>query len=102
MLGKNICRLRKQKKMTQEQLAEAAGIGQKQISKIELGRVHAKLTTYLRIANALAVTLDHLLVDALFIESEHQSLSKLSGEREQQFFREIIHATIHYLNNKKT
>ena len=102
MLGKNIYRLRKQKKMTQEQLAEAAGIGQKQVSKIESGRVHAKLTTYLCIANALSVTLDHLLVDALFIEPEHQSLSKLSGAKEQELLREIIHATIHYLNNKKT
>lgn len=102
MLGKNICRLRKQKKMSQEQLAEAAGIGQKQISKIESGRVHAKLTTYLYIANALEVTLDYLLADALFVEPEHQLAARLSGVKEQKFFHEIVRAALHYLDNKET
>ena len=42
LLGENIRRFRKREGMTQEQIAEKAGINQKQISKIESGRMQAR------------------------------------------------------------
>lgn len=102
LLGQNIRRLRKRESMTQEQLAEKAGIDQKQLSKIESGRVQAKLSTYLRIANVLGVSIDHFLADALLIEPEHLPVAMASGETEQRFFRDIIHATFRYLQEKET
>lgn len=77
LLGKNIRRFRKRDGMTQDQLAEKAGINQKQISKIESGRIQARLSTYLRIANALGVSIDHFLADALLIEPEHLPMTSI-------------------------
>ena len=102
LLGENIRRFRKKEGMTQEQLAEKAGIDQKQISKIESGRVQAKLSTYLRIANALGVSIDHFLADALLIEPEHLSMTLINGDGEQRFLRDVIHAVLRYLDEKET
>lgn len=101
LLGQSIRYLRKKGNMTQEQLAERSGTDQKQISKIESGRTHAKLTTYLRIANAFGVSIDRFLADALMIEPEYCTASMLSGESEQEFLLEIIHAALRYLEQKE-
>ena len=102
LLGKNIRRFRKRDGMTQEQLAEKAGINQKQISKIESGRIQARLSTYLRIANALGVSIDHFLTHALLIEPEHLPMTSIDGEGEQCFLRDVIHALLRYLDKKET
>ena len=102
MLGQNIRRLRRQKGMTQEQLAEKADVGQKQISKIESGRVHAKLSTYLRIANAFGVSIDHFLADALLVDPQQRIGDVLRGESEQRLIHDMIQAMVQYLEEKKT
>ena len=101
MLGQNIRRLRRRKGITQEQLAEKADVGQKQISKIESGRVHAKLSTYLRIANAFGVSIDHFLADALLVDSQQQIGDVLRGESEQRLIHDVIQAIVQYLEEKK-
>ena len=88
--------------MTQEQLAEQIDLDQKQISHIETGRSREKLSTYLKIANVFCVSIDHFLADALFIDAETRHLSVLAGETEQQFLQEVLHATLHYLEEKET
>lgn len=102
LIGKSIKRLRKKHGMTQEQLAEQAETEQKQISKIESGQTRARLTTYLRIANVFGVSIDHFLAEALMIEPEHYPASMLSGENEQQFLHDVIHAAIRYLEEKES
>ena len=52
-LGQRIQYLRKERKLTQEALAEIVGIDQKNISKIENGSYHPSLSTLKRIADAL-------------------------------------------------
>lgn len=101
LIGKNIKQLRKKHGMTQEQLAELVDTDQKQISKIESGQTRARLTTYLHIANAFGVSIDHFLADALMIEPEHYPVSMLSGEDELEFLHEIIHTVLHYLEQKE-
>ena len=94
--------MRKRIGMTQEQLAEKINVGQKQVSRIESGRTRAGLATYLRIANVFNVSVDYFLADALLIEPELLPGTIFTGEYEQQFLQEIIHAVLHYLNEKET
>lgn len=101
LIGKNIKRLRKKHGMTQEQLAEQVETDQKQISKFESGQTCARLTTYLHIANAFSVSIDHFLADAFMIEPEHYPASVLSGEDEQEFLHDVIHAALRYLEQKE-
>ena len=50
--------LRKKKHLTQQQLAEKAGMGKEQISKIENGKFNLTLSTMNKIASALGVQLN--------------------------------------------
>jgi transcriptional regulator with XRE-family HTH domain len=65
LLGKRIRERRKSLKMTQEDIAEKAGISIKHISKIETGKSPPSLACFVSIANALDTTLDRLLMDNL-------------------------------------
>ncbi len=60
LLGLKIKELRKQKRMTQEQLAEIVGLDIGYISKLEVGRNFPKIGTLEKIANALNVELSQL------------------------------------------
>ena len=62
MLGKNIKKLRKKKGLTQEKLAQLAGIPYATLNKVEIG-VHKqpRVGTVAKIAKALKVTIDKLV-----------------------------------------
>ena len=59
--GKRVRTLRTAQGMSQEELAEAAGLHSVQISHIEGGRNEVKLTTILRLAKAFKMTASELL-----------------------------------------
>ncbi len=59
----NIKRLRKEKKMTQKQLAEKCGMYESQIRKYELGTAHPKLDTIRKISKALDVYMNEIIED---------------------------------------
>ena len=61
-LGANIRAIRLSKKMTQLDLAVAMDNYAEQIGRIERGISDVRITTILRIANALEVSLEELLV----------------------------------------
>jgi transcriptional regulator with XRE-family HTH domain len=61
ILGKNVRRLRQQKKLTQEQLAFEAEIDLTYVGGIERGKRNPSLLVMARIANALGVQLTKLL-----------------------------------------
>ena len=61
MIGKNLQKLRKQKSLTQEALAEAVGVARQTIAKWEAGESTPDLEISGRIASALEVTLDDLV-----------------------------------------
>ena len=63
--GKRIAALRKEKGMTQEQLAEAVNLSTNHISVIERGVKLPKLETLINIANVLDVPADVLLQDVV-------------------------------------
>ncbi len=86
LLGKRIKNLRNEKNLTQEQLAELAGIEKRNLSNIENG--HTFPSKFLvNIAKALKVTLpelfdfDHLKVDREYMEKYiSQNVKELSDE----------------------
>lgn len=59
-IGSNVRRLRQEKHMTQEKLAEAAGLSLKMIQKLEVGQRGFRMETIIRIAITLDVSLDVL------------------------------------------
>lgn len=59
-IGRNIRRLRREKGMTQEGLAEASGLSMKMIQKLENGQQGFRMDTIIRVAVALDVSLDIL------------------------------------------
>lgn len=60
--GENIRRLRKERKLTMEELANQADIELSQIYRIETGKINPKLTTILRVAKALEVNPKELFI----------------------------------------
>ncbi len=64
-LGKNIRTLRRSKGMSQERLAEAAGLSPNYIGMIERGEKTLSLESFVNIANALGASADVLLSDLL-------------------------------------
>ncbi len=63
VLGRNVRRLRRQKGMTQEELAFEAEIDLTYMGGIERGRRNPSLLVMVRIAKALSVSLPKLLSD---------------------------------------
>lgn len=62
-LGEKISKLKKQKKISQVELAEQTGISRDAISKYERGDVLPSVEYAKRIAGALGVSLDYLVSD---------------------------------------
>jgi transcriptional regulator with XRE-family HTH domain len=56
LVGRNAARIRKEKGMTQEELAERSGLSQQYLSGLEQGRRNPTIVTLYEIANALGVT----------------------------------------------
>ena len=57
-LGERVATLRKQKAMTQEQLAQAAGLQRTHVNRIEAGKYAVTLEVIQAIAEALGMTVD--------------------------------------------
>jgi transcriptional regulator with XRE-family HTH domain len=72
--------------MSQEDLAEAAGLSRQVVSNLERGSSHGYPETWKRLASALKVTVDDLLED--FYAPKDSSL--LSAERALRMQREIF------------
>jgi transcriptional regulator with XRE-family HTH domain len=67
LIGERIKARRLALKLTQETLAESAGIGIQHISKIENGNTKLSLPCLIALANTLQTTVDNLLMDNIVI-----------------------------------
>jgi transcriptional regulator with XRE-family HTH domain len=56
LVGENTARIRKEKGLTQEALAEKSGLSQQYISGLENGRRNPTIVTLYEVANALGVS----------------------------------------------
>ena len=76
--------LRKQKELTQEQLAEKLYVSRAAVSKWESGKGYPNLESLKDVAGFFAVSLDELLSDEELIDAaqkeKHQALAGLSGQ----------------------
>ena len=100
VLGRNIRAERKKQSMTQEQLAEKAGITENYLGKIERAETTPSLETTVSIAAALGVTVDQLLYGAEQ-SPEHQliaSMMMLNGldEVEKRRFMDFLSANVRF------
>lgn len=104
-VGQRIQQARRNRGMTQEQLAEAVGLSPAHISVIERGAKPTKITNLVAIANALCVSSDELLVDVLDrtakVESTqiYDELSVLSQQK-QHLVLKILHALVSELKDE--
>ena len=72
-IGKRVKKFRKTKRMTQAQLAEMTNLSDVFISRVETGDKNVSLTSLVKIAIALNVTLDDLVALDEVIEFEDGS-----------------------------
>lgn len=70
-LGENIKKLRKQRGWSQSELAEKASITLTHVNRLETGKYNPSIDVVLRLARALDVTLDQLVLDNLADVSVH-------------------------------
>ena len=94
-LGENVYRLRKQRGLTQSELAAYIGCNQKYISQIETGAAKASVSICYKIASTFSVS-----VDSLFADPEK---SVTSGEiaSDREFAESITRTIIQYIDAKK-
>ena len=88
-IGKNLRKIRTEKRMMQETLAEKANLSSNYIGMIERGEKIPSLVSLIRLANALDVTADMLLCDVLTASYEVKN-SVFSGDDFS-----ITHSIIH-------
>ena len=56
LVGDNVCRIRKEKGLTQEKLSELSGLSQQYISDLERGKRNPTIVTIYEVAQALGVS----------------------------------------------
>ncbi|MBO5414658.1 MAG: helix-turn-helix transcriptional regulator [Bacilli bacterium] len=88
-IGKFISKLRKEKKLTQEQLAEKLGVTSKSISRWENGKTMPDVSLFEPLCKELNITINELL-----------SGEKIKKEEYQEKFEENVINTINYANKK--
>ena len=89
-LGKRIQTARKEKGMTQEELAEKVGVGNSHISHVETGKAVSSLALIINIMNALELTPDELICGYVNNPSANVPLKKeIAGILEDCSAREL-------------
>ena len=78
-VGKNIRKYRKMAGMTQDQLAEKAGLSTNYLGGVERGEKTPSLETFIDIVNALGISADFLLCDIL--ENGYQVKASVLAEK---------------------
>lgn len=83
-LALNVMRARDARGMTQAQLAEAIGVSQPRIAKIERGDANPRLITLSKIAHALGITLSELVVDSIHKDRRHPPAAAAEAPRSER------------------
>ena len=104
LIGSRVRDFRLDHGLTQEKLAEAAGLSVPYVSHIERGARKASISTLIKIASALDVTVDALLLgwqsnEVVPLDSDVKSLFGDCSPRERQTLLEITFAVKEILRN---
>lgn len=102
-LGNRIREARERKHLTQEYLSELIDISPTHMSVIERGVKGMRLSTFIKVANALGVSADELLQDELTHETQVHSviLYELLDELPVVEQRKLIHMIKAYIESYK-
>lgn len=98
-IGKRIKVARIRMEITQEQLADKVSVSPTHLSNIETGSTRVSLTTIVKVANALNVTVDDLLCDNLVkarpqFERDMQSLLDDCNDHEVRIAYKVAKAAV--------
>lgn len=105
-VGKRIRQERNKLKITQEKLAEFAGLTESYIGQIERGNKNPSLESLINISNVLGVTVDYLLQDVSVVKSNSllDELNNLARSRTKEQIRLLLNVNkliVDYLDNDK-
>jgi transcriptional regulator with XRE-family HTH domain len=98
LISRNLKLLRASRKMTQDKLAEAAGISKNYVAEIETGRKYPSKRIYLSLSKALAVPPYYLLFDDR--EQTNPPIPEppeVAAKRRELFIREVVRLVDGYL-----
>ena len=98
-LGRRVKQQRKLAQMTQEKLAEKAGISFAFVGHIERGTRKASLETLVKLANALKISPNILLQDSL--DDDLLGSSVEMPEKHRRLMREISERILEYETDEK-
>lgn len=103
-IGNRILSRRKQLRMTQDELAEKAGITPQTVSTAELGKKALRPENIIRICSALEVSTDYLLLGEVNSRDHSALSSKISDLSPAQYrhLEDIINSFLAALDEKGT
>lgn len=104
LIGKRIKEVRKQRALTQADLAELTGMSDSYISYIETAKKQASLESLVQISNALGITVDELLCgNQLYSPTDYQTdidlLMHDCSLLERRFIYELISVAKYIIRN---
>ena len=104
LIGKRIKEVRKQRSLTQADLAELTGMSDSYISYIETAKKQASLESLVQISNALGITVDELLCgNQLYSPTDYQTdidlLMNDCSLLERRFIYELISVAKYIIRN---
>jgi transcriptional regulator with XRE-family HTH domain len=83
ILALNVIRLRRERGLTQAELANRLGVSQPRIAEVEAGDANPRLITLSKIAHALGVSLSELLTDNLNANRAAAVPAQVRGEENE-------------------
>lgn len=87
-LSENIKQIRKEKKLTQEQLADAMGVSTASVSKWETGQSAPDLTVLLELADFFEVSVDTLMGHVVKANRMDKMIERMKALREEENYEE--------------
>ncbi len=102
-MGKRILERRKQLRLTQEELAERAGITSQTISSAELGKKALRPANIIRICSALEISTDYLLLGTVTNEDYNKLPHKIFKLTPTQYrhLEDIINSFVTAIQEKE-
>lgn len=98
LISRNLKILRASRRMTQDKLAEAAGISKNYVAEIETGRKYPSSRIYLSLSKALSVPPYYLLFDTREQTSPPiPEPPEVAARRRELFIREVVRLVDDYL-----
>lgn len=92
LFGRRIQEIRKQKKLSQEQVAERAGISSNYVSRIECGKENPTLDMLIRLEDALQIELREMFDfgHAVSMKELKDAIQKFSQKADETTLRTIV------------